>query len=176
MTEKELIRRIKQGEKELFEILVKQYYQAVYHFCYYRTGNQEMAYDCTQETFLHVIRFFDSYVDHNHFKAWVLGIARNVCNDSFRGRTADIIGDECLESEPVTETGFHRVEMQDSVANALDQLPDIQKDVIILRFFYDMKLKEIAGIVGIGVPTAKSRLKQGMEKLKRYFEKEGEFL
>ena len=56
MNEKEIIRRIKQGEKALFETLVKEYYQEIYHFCFYKTGDAESAYDCTQETFLHVIR------------------------------------------------------------------------------------------------------------------------
>ena len=47
MNEKEIIRRIKQGEKALFETLVKEYYQEIYHFCFYKTGDAESAYDCT---------------------------------------------------------------------------------------------------------------------------------
>ena len=50
----------------------------------------------------------------------------------------------------------------------------MQKDVIILRFYYDMKFKEIAAVVGAGIPTVKSRLRQGMEKMKQFLGKEGD--
>ena len=86
MNEKEMVRRIKQGEKELFEPLAKKYYQEIYHFCFYKTGDAESAFDCTQDTFLHVIRFLDGYAERDHFRAWIFGIARNVCNDYFRSR------------------------------------------------------------------------------------------
>ena len=55
---------------------------------------------------------------------------------------------------------------------AIDRLPDMQKEVVILRFYHDRKLKEIAAITGVSLPTAKSRLKQGLDKLKRYLDKE----
>ena len=96
MNEKEIIRRIKQGEKALFETLVKEYYQEIYHFCFYKTGDAESAYDCTQETFLHVIRFLDGYTERNHFRAWIFGIARNVCSDFFRSRKFVTMEEEAL--------------------------------------------------------------------------------
>lgn len=64
--------------------------------------------------------------------------------------------------------------MRDSVQAALNRLPEMQKDVIILRFYYDMKLKEIAAVVGVGIPTVKSRLKQGMDKMKQFLGKDGD--
>lgn len=171
MKEKEIIRRIRQGEKELFEDLAKEYYQEIYHFCFYKTGDAESAWDCTQETFLHVIRFLEGYTERNHFRAWIFGIARNVCNDFFRSRKHVIV--EEAPEEGKEEEGFRRAELQDSVQSALNRLPEMQKDVIILRFYHDMKVKEIAAVVGAGVPTVKSRLRQGMEKMKRFLEEEG---
>ena len=58
------------------------------------------------------------------------------------------------------------------IQQAIDRLPDIQKDAVILRFYHDRKLKEIAIITGVTLPTAKSRLKQGLDKLKRYLDEE----
>ena len=58
------------------------------------------------------------------------------------------------------------------IQQAIDRLPDMQKEVVILRFYHDRKLKEIAAITGVSLPTAKSRLKQGLDKLKRYLDKE----
>lgn len=169
-----MVRRIKQGEKQLFEVLAGKYYQEIYHFCFYKTGDAEGAYDCTQETFLHVIRFLDGYAERNQFRAWIFGIARNVCNDYFRSRKHVTMETEALEGEQREEEGYRHVEMRDSVQAALSRLPEMQKDVIILRFYYDMKFKEIAAVVGAGIPTVKSRLKQGMEKMKQFLGREGD--
>lgn len=165
LKEKELIKRIQSGEKELLGTLVDSYYEDVFRFCYYKTGKEDAAYDCTQETFLKLIRFIGTYTEHNKFKAYLLGIARNTCIDYFRKETF-VSGLSEFASDSVMEKGFLKVEQKDLIQSALDQLPDIQKDVIILRFYYDMKLTDIAKVIGTGVPTAKSRLKQGMNKLK----------
>lgn len=174
MNEKEMVRRIKQGEKELFEPMAKKYYQEIYHFCFYKTGDAESAFDCTQDTFLHVIRFLDGYAERDHFRAWIFGIARNVCNDYFRSRKHITMETGALEGEQREEEGYRRAEMRNSIQAALDRLPEMQKDVIILRFYYDMKFKEIASVVGAGIPTVKSRLRQGMEKMKQFLGKEGD--
>lgn len=170
LQEREMIMRIKQGEKELLEVLAQRYYQDIFRFCWYRTGSEEAAWECTQETFLHMIRFLGGYKDRNRFKAWLLAIAVNVCTDYFRGREAAPVDDGMMEEIPAEENQFHRAEERDRVLKALNCLPQYQKEAVILRFYYDMKVREIAGITGVGVPTAKSRLRQGMEKLKGIFE------
>ncbi len=68
--------------------------------------------------------------------------------------------------------GILRQEDARIIQQAIDRLPDMQKEVVILRFYHDKKLKEIAAITGVSLPTAKSRLKQGLDKLKRYLDKE----
>lgn len=166
MKDRDIITRIRQGEKELFDVLARRYYQDIYRFCYYWTGDREEAYDCTQETYLRLIRFLDSYVDKNQFKAWLLSIARNVCRDYYRSRKYDTVETSVLEETSVTEPGFSAVETKDDIRAYLNLLPDYQKEVIILRFYHDLKIREIANITGAGVPTVKSRLKQGMAKLK----------
>lgn len=166
MKDQEIIARIKQGERGLLEPLAQKYYQDIYRFCWYRTGGEEAAWECTQETFLKMIRFLDSYVDRNRFKSWLLSIAVNVCNDYYR-TAPDILTEEgVLEEIPAEDNQYDRVETRDSVKWALDQLPQHQKEAVILRFYYDLKVREIAGVTGVGVPTAKSRLRQGMEKMK----------
>lgn len=64
------------------------------------------------------------------------------------------------------------IEQKDVIQKALDELPDKQKDVIILKYYEDFKIKEIAKMLAEKVPTIKSRLKQGIEKLSKYLRKE----
>ena len=62
MKDAELITRIKQGERDLLGILIERYYDQIFKFCYYKTGDEALAYDCAQDTFLRMIRYMDSYI------------------------------------------------------------------------------------------------------------------
>lgn len=68
---------------------------------------------------------------------------------------------------------FGKMELAQVLFQALKELTAEQREVVVLRFYHDFKLKEIARIVGVPLPTAKSRLKRGMAKLKEILEKEG---
>ena len=76
---------------------------------------------------------------------------------------------------PDHDGNFTRLEPSDIIMNAIGSLPDIQKDVIILRFYHDMKRKEISEITESTLATTKSRLKQGLDKLKKILHKEDVF-
>ena len=84
MQDNEMIQRIRQGDKALFGQLADRYYDDVFRYCYYQTGNEQAAWDCTQDTFFHLLRFLDSYTEQGKFKAWLLRIALNACRDYFR--------------------------------------------------------------------------------------------
>ena len=62
----------------------------------------------------------------------------------------------------------------ENVRRAIALLPDEQRDAVILRYWHDMKLRDIAAVTGVSTATAKSRLRLGMEKLRRLLESEGE--
>ena len=64
MKDSDLIKRIKQGETELLDVLIEGHYDGIYRFCYYKLGDREAAYDCAQETFLNLLRYLDTYVEH----------------------------------------------------------------------------------------------------------------
>ena len=84
MRDEEMVRQIRQGRKELLDALIDRYYQEIFRFCYYRTGKEQTAYDCTQETFLRMLRFLEGCVEARRFKSYLLRIALNVCRDYFR--------------------------------------------------------------------------------------------
>ena len=173
MRDSELIKRIKQGETELLDVLIESHYDGIYRFCYYKLGDREAAYDCAQETFLHLLRYMDTYVEQKRFKAYLYRIAGNVCMDWFRKNSVQLAGEELLATIQKEDSELKRVELSDEILRALKVLSPAQKDVIILHFFYDFKLREIADITNVPMSTVKSRLKQGMDKLKAYMERSG---
>lgn len=173
MEDKELIYKIQHGNKELLEELIKKYYDDIYKFCYYKTGNALISYDLTQETFLKLIKYIGTYKDRGKFKCYLITIAINVCNTYFVEKDTNI--EELYNNNNYdikSAKKINRIEQKDVIQKALDELPDKQKDVIILKYYEDFKIKEIAKILGEKVPTIKSRLKQGINKLSKHLRKE----
>lgn len=173
MEDKELIYKIQHGNKELLEELIKKYYDDIYKFCYYKTGNALISYDLTQETFLKLIKYIGTYKDRGKFKGYLITIAMNVCNTYFVEKDTNI--EELYNNNNYdikSAKKINRIEQKDVIQKALDELPDKQKDVIILKYYEDFKIKEIAKILGEKVPTIKSRLKQGINKLSKHLRKE----
>lgn len=76
MTDKELIRKVHNGNKEALNTIVERYYDEIYRFCLYLTGQETDSYDITQEVFLRFIKYIDSY-EHRNLKGYLLIIARN---------------------------------------------------------------------------------------------------
>ena len=171
-----LIRRIQNGDPEAFETLVRKHYQNIYQFCVRRcNGDTALAADLTQDTFLKLIEHIQQYRLTGKFINFLLTIAVNTCNNHFKKKSPDIVDMDTLSAVPSNLNISEEVLRQEDakiIQQAIDRLPDMQKEVVILRFYHDRKLKEIAAITGVNLPTAKSRLKQGLDKLKRYLGKE----
>lgn len=171
-----LIRRIQNGDPEAFETLVRKHYQNIYQFCVRRcSGDTALAADLTQDTFLKLIEHIQQYRLTGRFVNFLLTIAVNTCNNHFKKKSTDIVDMDTLSAVPSNLNISEEVLRQEDakiIQQAIDRLPDMQKEVVILRFYHDRKLKEIAAITGVSLPTAKSRLKQGLDKLKRYLDKE----
>ncbi len=171
-----LIRRIQNGDPEAFEALVRKYYQNIYQFCVRRcNGDTALAADLTQDTFLKLIEHIHQYRLTGKFINFLLTIAVNTCNNHFKKKAPDLADMDRLSAvvDPLNVSEeILRQENARIIQQAIDRLPDMQKEAVILRFYHDRKLKEIAAITGVSLPTAKSRLKQGLDKLKRYLDKE----
>ena len=171
-----LIRRIQNGDPEAFETLVRKYYQNIYQFCVRRcNGDTALAADLTQDTFLKLIEHIQQYRLTGKFMNFLLTIAVNTCNNHFKKKSPYIVDMDTLSALSGNLNVSEEVLRQEDakiIQQAIDRLPDMQKEVVILRFYHDRKLKEIAAITGVSLPTAKSRLKQGLDKLRRYLDKE----
>lgn len=168
MQNRALIRKIQQGEAEQLDILIERHYQAIYAFCYRRMGDGTTAYDITQEVFLRLTQSIGTYSHEGKLQSYLFTIAVNLCNDYYRKHKHSALETEldAFENLPAHTYEIDRLETADAVKAALDSLPTMQKDVMILRFYHDLKLSDIARITGSSVSTTKSRLKQGLDKLR----------
>lgn len=170
--------RIQQGEQAALAELVERHHSRLIGFLYRMTGgDRALAEDLAQESFLRVLRSIEHYRHPRPFKAWLYAIATNIARDHYKSaesrRTTNAEDDE-LQSHPFTppeETLIDDDEGQ-RVAAAIMGLPDHQREVVILRYYQELSLAEIADALEIPVGTVKSRLSIGLGRLKTLLEEE----
>ncbi len=174
--ENNLIRRIKGGDVGALDILVNEYYEMIYRFCYCKlNGDTFTAADITQDVFASLIENIKEYRFFGKFKNYIFTIAINKCKNYYKKSKTlpvDIASFEIRSDIPDLLEKIEKEEMSLRIKRILGKLPDYQKDVIILRFYHEMKVKDIAAVTGVSLPTAKSRLRQGMEKIRTMMEDE----
>ncbi len=104
---------------------------------------------------------------------YLLTIAANTCNNYFK-KTKPVYTDfDAFDIADGADSALEKMIRNENTAEvrrALHTLPDYQKEVIILRFYHDLKIREIAKITKSNVPAVKSRLRQGLQKIRRCLE------
>lgn len=168
MDDRSLIKQIQRGRTELLNTVAERYYDDIYRFCYFLTGNREESYDLAQETFLRFIKYVEHY-KYKNLKGYLLTIARNICMDFLKSqsRKSNVISmNEEMYQEPAAKDDISAMVQRHYIVTELLKLPEIQREALILYYYDGLKIREIALITGVGISTVKSRLKQGTEKLK----------
>jgi RNA polymerase sigma-70 factor (ECF subfamily) len=165
-----LIRQAQRGNVEALETLIVKYYNNIFAYLTHRTGQRELAEDLTQETFLRLVSSIASYRPTGKFSNFIFTIAVNVCNDHYRKKTVEVVDNvdlDALADNTGTENALENLERVGVLKETIDRLPDMQREALLLRFYHDMKIKDIARITGVPIPTVKSRINQGLGKLRK---------
>lgn len=180
-TDEELALGIQQGNLDDLTHLVESHHSRLLGFLYRMTGGDRgLAEDLTQETFMRVIRGIDKYQYPRSFKTWLYAIATNLARDHFKSadtRHALNLSDDDLGMIHDTATlrpeeNVLAADEARQVVAALQALPDHQREVVVLRYYQELSLAEIAEILNIPVGTVKSRLSLGLQRLRTVLEQE----
>lgn len=167
-----MIGRILKGDKDAFDALVRKYYTDIYRYCYRRTNGGDLAADLTQEVFMKLIASIYRYRHSGKFRNYLFTIAVNTCNDHLRKRTPRAAGcdvDAIADERGDPAESLPRDEEAKVLRERIDSLPDIQRDALILYYFHGMKAKDVAVVTQVPLATAKSRIRQGMNKLRNMY-------
>lgn len=167
-----LILKMKQGNEDAFEKFVRKYYSQVLQYCRYHCFDMEDAEDLTQETFL---KFFSNLQSYHHVgktKNYLYTIAGNLCKNIAKKKKEMPVEREVLEQEIGSSEVMERTETKIYIEHALDALSPELREVIILFYFQECKLTEIADILQINLPLVKYRLRRAKEELKQLLGKE----
>lgn len=163
-----LVQKMRMGDERAIETFVKKYYPKILTYCRMHLDDDGYAEDMTQETF---VRFFRNLKQYQHYgKAvnYLYVIAGNVCRDYYR-KNKEIPVEQIAES---ADCGTEHLDGKIDIQAALDGLPDEIREVAVLFFVQERRQKEIARILGIGLPLVKYRIRKARELLLAYLGKE----
>ncbi len=170
---------LRRGDPQAFEALLTRYQHRLYRYLLRLVREPAMAEDLFQQTWLRVVERTRQYDPRRSFEAWLFAVAHNLAVDTLRRYRPESL-DEPVESrgnetrgEQIAGGGpsaLERVMQQERsarVARALEQMPMIYREVLSLRFEEELKIEEIAAVLGAPLSTVKTRLRRGLEALRR---------
>ena len=174
--EAQIATSLRRRDPDVLDALIEQYQHRLLRYLAHMTGNQATAEDLFQETWIRVLEKGHQYDGKSKFATWLMTIAHNVAIDHLRKKTPASL-DQMRETEdsapwePVAQSPSpfeQAAAMEDKtrIQAALDGLSPIFREVLVLRFQEQMKLEEIAKLVGIPLATVKTRLYRGVMALR----------
>jgi RNA polymerase sigma-70 factor (ECF subfamily) len=173
VSDEALLHRLRGGEAAAGEALVKRYCQPLMRYLQ-RVAGEHVAEELHQQTWLSVldhVEKFDPASNGGGFKAWLFRIATNKANDFWRSRSREKAAKEGLrlvieEAGPAAGARLEGSEQAEKLRWAITQLPEPQRQVLMLRYYSDLKFVTIAEILGCPLNTALGRMHKAMIKLK----------
>lgn len=172
INEKELIDKAKKGSREAFGEIYKLYFKRLFRFIYYMVNDRELAEDLTQNAMLKIWRNISYYSpERGSPVTFFFAIAKNMVIDHLRKpKTMNLneIGEIKADDDQIER--LETIEAEKSVKNMLSKLENDEKQIIIMRYFEDLKYSEIAGILKIKETAVRVRVHRILQKLKRNYE------
>ena len=171
-----------EGDERSLEILINRHNQRITSFIYSKVLDRDIAEDIFQDTFIKVIKTLKngSYNEEGKFLPWVMRIAHNLIIDYFRknrrmpkfGSSDDfnifsVISDNKLNAE----SQIIKNQIDSDLGVLIDELPEDQKEVLLMRLYRDMSFKEISENTGVSNNTALGRMRYALINLRKIIEK-----
>ncbi len=175
--ENEIIRSVLRGNVNDFEKLVTAYEKNVYNIALRMVGDPDDAADMTQETFIKAYRALSSFRGDSKFSSWLYRIASNVCLDFLRSRSRhpqvslstvdedDRATFELPDMRQNPEEQLMKKLGMEAVRRGLEQLPEQQRQILVLRELGGLSYAELAQTLGLEEGTVKSRIFRARKRL-----------
>ena len=157
------------GEPDSFRELLERHQPWVYRFLLARVRSPELAEELCQDVFLRVSRGAKGFRGKAKLSTWIFRIATNVALKRRKRRRVATVSMEAVEPpshRPDPSVALHQAERRELLHRALDQLPEPQRAVVVLRGLEGLSFQEVANVLGIQRPTAESRMARAKQKLR----------
>ena len=179
MTDEELVALYAKGNNKAFEVLFSKYEETLFSYILYLVRNRDLADDIFQETFIKAITTIKrgKYTESGKFRSWVSRIAHNLVIDYFRNeQKQSIISNDEYEydlfnnskfSDDTIEMNMVKEQIHSDVKKLVDTLPEMQREVLNMRYYNDMSFKEIADKTGVSINTALGRMRYAILNMRK---------
>ncbi|MBU2938680.1 sigma-70 family RNA polymerase sigma factor [Lacinutrix sp. C3R15] len=182
ITDASLVSNYIQGDENALEILITRHKQRIYSFIYSKVYDKDIAEDIFQDTFIKVIRTLKrgSYNEEGKFLPWVMRISHNLVIDHFRKSNRmpkfsnsgefsifSVLSDSALDAEKT----IIKEQVERDVRRVMDELPEDQKEVLVMRMYNDMSFKEISEKTGVSINTALGRMRYALINMRKIIDK-----
>ncbi len=177
MKEQELVEQFKRGDREAFEQLYQLYQNQAYRTAVFMTGNRADAEDIVQETFVQVYLHIRQLRETSGFRSWFYRIlTRLAWKKGSAGKREVPDEDIAIRADKAGEgdslTGLLQKEEREKIRQAVENLDEKHRSIVILYYFNEFSTKEIAGITGCLEGTVKSRLHTARKRLEKSLKEE----
>lgn len=179
MTDEQLVKAYAQGSNEAFDTLLKRHQNRVYNYILRVVKNEDLANDIFQETFVKAILTIKQgrYTDSGKFPAWITRIAHNLIIDYYRQeksenlQSSDLEDVDILNRKELAEATIEDIIINDQIMNdvkyLIEELPELQREVLKMRYYQNLSFKEIAEKTGVSINTALGRMRYAIINLRR---------
>lgn len=179
LTDNELVSRFLSGESQAVEDLIRRYKNKVFTYIYFNVRNQHLAEDLFQETFIKVIKSFQDgkYQDNGKLLSWIMRIAHNLIIDHYRrNKQLNTCSNEDYEldlfnSPKYSEENVEQImvtnQIYSDVRRLVDELPEDQREIILLRHYGGLSFKEIAEQTNVSINTALGRMRYAIINMRK---------
>ena len=179
LSDEELVTAYAGGNNEAFDVLLLRHKTRLFNYIYQMVRDRDLADDIFQETFVKAITTIKQgrYNDLGKFSAWLYRIARNLAVDSFRAEknesalSTDNADYDILNRRELAEDTIEDVmvglQIEEDLRRLIDELPEVQREVLNLRYYKELSFKEIAELTGVSINTALGRMSYAILNLLR---------
>lgn len=181
-TDNELVVEFVNGRQSAIEDLIRRHQKKVYSYILLLVKKPHFAEDIFQETFIKVVKSLQEgrYVDTNRFSSWVMRIAHNLIIDHFRReKQAKMISKDAYEVDILNSPKYSDKTVEEimvfeqvltDVRSLIEQLPDDQREVVLLRHYAGLSFKEIAEQTNVSINTALGRMRYALINMRKIME------
>jgi RNA polymerase sigma factor (sigma-70 family) len=179
ISDQNLVQAYIRGDHSAIEILINRHRRKVYTYILLTIKNQQLAEDLFQETFIKVIQSLrgGKYKDNGKFLSWVIRIAHNLIIDHFRKEKqmntisnddteVDLFNSKKLSDDNIEELIIHS-QIKSEIRTLINELPEDQREVVLLRHYGGLSFKEIADQTDVSINTALGRMRYALINLRK---------
>lgn len=173
MTDELIMEAVKNGDLQQASLLFDRYNKRIFNFLAKMTMDREVAEDLTQNVFLRMIKYRNSYKEGSKFHSWIYQVARNVFSDHYqmnKNRKADFVDVEKM-SDRIQDVDDSMVldEQEKTLHRSLALLTEEQRELLVLTRFQHMKYEEVAMLMDTTVANIKVKIHRAMAKLREHY-------